>query len=126
MIGLTSVEVFVTMSSQARNELLRQIENSMEEGIGVRIIAILDRYSGFAFDLELDYPEKNDHLQKVDGLPIIVDKTFLEYVKGMKIEFDQDKNEFSLLNENPQYNCVPGSKYECPSCNLYEKQLEST
>lgn len=123
MIGLDSVDVFVEVTPSARKELLRQIKLTKEE-LGVRIFVMLDRFAGFAFDLELSTPDKDDYVAKVDGLDIMVDKSFLEYVKGMKIDYDQEAHEFSLTNEKPQYNCVPGSKYECPSCNLYEDRIE--
>ena len=124
MIDLNSIDVFVEITDSANKELKRQINNTKEEGLGVRIFVLLDRFSGFAFDLELSKKSDNDYMATVDGIPILVDNTFVDYVKGMKIDYDSEKHEFSLKNEKPQYNCVPGSKYECPSCNLYEDRIE--
>ncbi len=124
LIDLGSIDVFVEITESANKELKRQINLTKEEGLGVRIYVILDRFSGFAFDLELSKPEENDYQAVVDGIPILVNKAFVDYVKGMKIDYDKEKHEFSLKNEKPQYNCVPGSKYECPSCNLYEDRIE--
>jgi Fe-S cluster assembly iron-binding protein IscA len=84
---------------------------------------------GYVFDLEFDTPGENDHKIIVDGIPVFTHKTFMDFVKGMAIDFEPAENEsedgmFTLLNENPNYNCVPGAKFECPSCNLYEERKD--
>ena len=119
MITLGSVDVFVTITPAARKELKRQLELAKDKNLAVRIFVMLDRFAGFAFDLEFSKPTSNDYQAKVDDIPIVVDKSFLEYVKGMEIDYDPESHEFSLVNKKPTYNCVPGSKFECPTCNLY-------
>ena len=42
----------------------------------------------------------------------------------MSIDYDSEVPTFSFLNENPTYNCVPGAKFECPSCNLYDERKD--
>ncbi len=121
MINLGSVEVFVTITPQAKEELERQLKLTENDNLCVRIFVMIDRYAGFAYDLEFSERNENDYYAKVDGIPVVVDRSFLEYVKGMEIDYDKEKHEFSLINKKPAYNCVPGSKYECPSCNLYEE-----
>lgn len=121
MINLGSVDVFVTITPEAKKELLRQLQMAKDDDLAVRIFVMLDRYAGFAFDLEFSKRTEDDYYAKVDDIPVIVDKSFLEYVKGMEIDYDSDAHEFSLVNRKPSYNCVPGSKYECPSCNLYQE-----
>ncbi|MDH5403093.1 MAG: hypothetical protein OEZ01_04520 [Candidatus Heimdallarchaeota archaeon] len=123
MIGLGTVDTFVDLTINAKEEIKRQLELSKDREAGVRIQVILDRYSGFIFDLEFDKIRENDYKVLIDGIPVITDKSYLEYVRGMKIDFDGSIPAFSLINEKPTYNCVPGSKYECPSCNLYEEQI---
>jgi iron-sulfur cluster assembly accessory protein len=124
MIGLSSVDVFVEFTDSAKKEIKRQIELTNDKDLGVRIFVMLDKFAGFAFDLEFSKADpEEDYVAKVDGIPVMVDKTFLEYVKGMSIDYDPEAHEFSLKNEKPQYNCVPGTKYECPSCNLYEDRI---
>ena len=121
MINLNTVKTFIAISQEAEQEIQRQLKLMKKKGIGVRIYVILDKFAGFAYDLEFDFPDKNnDTVVKVDGINLIVDKGSLDYVKGMKINYDIENKQFSLINEKPEYNCVPGSKYECPSCNLYE------
>ncbi len=121
MINLGSVDVFVTITPRAKEELLRQLELAGDKDLAVRIFVMLDRFAGFAFDLEFSKKNENDYFAKVDDIPVIVDRSFLEYVKGMEIDYNPETHEFSLINRKPSYNCVPGSKYECPSCNLYQE-----
>lgn len=124
MIDLGTVDTFVDMTPAAKKEIKRQIELHKDPDAGVRIHVVIDRYSGYVFDLEFDTPNENDHKIEIDGIPVFTNKTYMDYVKGMKIDYDPDVPAFSLNNENPSYNCVPGSKYECPSCNLYEERVD--
>ena len=112
------VDTFIDLSPSAKKEILRQLNLHHDPEAGVRIIVVIDRYVGYVFDLEFDIPKPNDHVAKIDGIKIFTNKTFLDFVKGMKVDFDISSGTFSLKNENPTYNCVPGAKFECPSCNL--------
>jgi len=124
MIGLGTVDTFVDMTQTAKKEIKRQLALHKDSDAGVRVIVIIDRYAGHVFDLEFDTPTQEDHRVIIDGIPVFTNKMFLEFVKGMKIDYDPDIPTFSLKNENPQYNCVPGAKFECPSCNLYEERKD--
>ena len=121
VIELSLVDKFVDIKPAARVEIKRQLELNSDPNASVRIIVVIDRYSGYVFDLEFDSPKEGDYKVVIDNIPIVTNKSFMDYVKGMAIDFDSQVPAFSLKNENPSYNCVPGSKYECPSCNLYEE-----
>jgi len=123
-IPLGTVDKFVDITPAAKQEIRRQLELHTEPNASVRIVVVIDRYSGYIFDLEFDTPNENDHKIVVDGIPIVAHKSFMEYIKGMKIDYDPEIPSFSMNNENPTYNCVPGAKYECPSCNLYEERKD--
>lgn len=124
MIGLGTVDTFIDLSHSAKEEIKRQLALHTDPDAGVRVIVVIDRYSGYVFDLEFDTPRDSDYTVKIDGIPVFTEKLFLDYVKGMKIDYDPTIPSFSLNNEQPAYNCVPGTKYECPSCNLYEERKD--
>ena len=124
MIDFGVVDTFVYFTEEAKTEIRRQLALHNDPDEGVRVIVVIDRYAGFVFDLEFDTPNENDHKALVDGIPVFTSKSFLEYVKGMKIHYNHDIPAFNFENENPQYNCVPGKKFECPSCNLYEERKD--
>jgi Fe-S cluster assembly iron-binding protein IscA len=123
-IPLGTIDTFVNMSPAAKKEIKRQLALHSEPDAGVRIHVVIDRYSGYVFDLEFDTPTEDDHQIRVDNIPIFTHKTYMDYVKGMSIDYDPDNHTFSLVNENPSYNCVPGAKFECPTCNLYEERKD--
>jgi len=128
-IPLGTVEKFVDIKPAAKIEIKRQLQLHRDPDAGVRIIVVIDRYVGYVFDLEFDAPSDNDHKIIVDGIPVFTHKTFMDFVKGMAIDFEPAEKEtedgmFTLLNENPAYNCVPGAKFECPTCNLYEERKD--
>ncbi len=125
MINLGAVEVFVTITEEARTELKRQLKLSEHTDQVVRIFVMIDRFAGFVYDLEFSKRGAEDYYAIVDGIPLVVERSSLEYVKGMEIDYNKDKHEFSLINKHPTYNCVPGSKFECPSCNLYQTETET-
>ncbi len=124
MINLGTVDTFIDISAVAKNEIKRQLALHKDETAGVRIHVVIDRYSGYVFDLEFDTPDDSDYQAKIDNILIFTDKMYLDYVKGMKIDYDRSVPAFIFKNENPSYNCVPGSKFECPSCNLYEERKD--
>ena len=91
MIGLNSFDVFVDLTENARSELTKQIKLTQDENLGLRIFVMFDPYEGFALDLKLDHVEpQGDYMAKVDKINIIVDKTFLKDVKGIKIDYHED------------------------------------
>ena len=124
MIGLGTIDTFVDLTQEAKQEIRRQLALHKDQDVGVRIIVVLDRYSGFVFDLEFDKPGDEDYVAKIDQIPVLTNKSFLEYVRGMKIDYDPEVPTFLLKNEQPAYNCVPGAKFECPTCNLYEERKD--
>ena len=124
MIGLGTIDTFVEIAENAKVEIRRQLELHKDPNAGVRIIVVLDRYVGHVYDLEFDVPDESDYKATVDGIPVLANKSFIDFIKGMKIEYDQEEHIFSLKNESPQYNCVPGAKFECPSCNLYDERKD--
>ncbi|MHA2501376.1 MAG: hypothetical protein ACXAE3_00700 [Candidatus Kariarchaeaceae archaeon] len=128
-IPLGTVDKFVDIKPAAKIEIKRQLSLHKNPDAGVRIIVVIDRYTGYVFDLEFDVPGENDHQIVVDGIPVFTHRTYMDYVKGMAIDFEAPEVEggegvFTMLNENPAYNCVPGAKFECPSCNLYEERKD--
>lgn len=123
-IPLGTVDTFVDISQAAKKEIRRQLALHSNPNAGVRIHVVIDRYSGYIFDLEFDTPTDDDHQIKVDNIPIFTHRTYMEYVKGMSIDFDSEIPAFSLNNDNPSYNCVPGAKFECPTCNLYDERKD--
>lgn len=123
-IPLGTVDTFVNMTPAAKTEIKRQLGLHSDPNAGVRIIVVIDRYSGYVFDLEFDIPTENDHKLLIDGIPVFTHKTYYDYVAGMKIDYEPEVPTFTLLNENPSYNCVVGSKFECPSCNLYDERVD--
>lgn len=124
MIEFGTVETFVDISDIAKVEIRRQLELHKDKNAGVRIIFVMDRYAGHVYDLEFDIPREDDYKASVDSIPIHTSKANLDFVKGMKIDYDSKEHVFSMVNEAPQYNCVPGAKFECPSCNLYEERKD--
>ena len=124
MINFETVDTFVDMTEDAKNEIKRQLALHKDKEAGLRIIVVIDRYTGYVFDLEFDSPNDDDFRITIDGIPVFTHKTYLDYVKGMKIDYDDSVPTFMLKNEHPNYNCVPGAKYECPSCNLYEERKD--
>ncbi|MHA2254263.1 MAG: iron-sulfur cluster biosynthesis family protein [Candidatus Kariarchaeaceae archaeon] len=124
MIGLGTVDTFVDISNVAKDEIRRQLKLHNNQNAGVRIQVVIDRYSGYVFDLEFDMPNEEDYKAQIDDIPFFTHKSFLDYIKGMKIDYDQTIPAFVFKNENPTYNCVPGAKFECPSCNLYEERKD--
>ena len=128
-IPLGTVDKFVDIKPAAKVEIKRQLGLHSDPNAGVRIIVVIDRYVGYVFDLEFDLATEADHKIVVDGIPVFTHKTFMDFVKGMAIDFEPPATEnedgvFTLLNENPTYNCVPGAKFECPSCNLYDERKD--
>lgn len=124
MINLGTVETFVEFTPKAKREIKKQLAMHNREGEGVRIIVVLDRYAGFVFDLEFDQPNENDQTATIDDIPVFANKSFIQYIRGMRIDYNFEIPSFVFNNENPSYNCVPGSKFECPSCDLWKKDQE--
>ncbi len=124
MIGLGTVDTFVSLSLEAKEEIKRQLKLHNDPNAGVRIIVVLDRYAGHVYDLEFDTPDDSDYKATVDNIPIFTNKAYIDFIKGMRIDYDKEEHIFSMLNESPQYNCVPGAKFECPSCNLYDERKD--
>lgn len=124
MIGLDSVESPVSISSTALKAINEELAKSLEPNLGVRIFVMIDRFTGFAFDIEFATPTNDDKVMTVDGINILVNNSFTEYVKGMEIDYDPEAHEYSIVNKAPQYNCVVGSKFECPSCLAYEDRKD--
>ncbi len=118
MINLGTVDTFVEFTPRAKAEIKRQLSLHNNPDEGVRIIVMLDRYAGFVFDLEFDKPGDGDEITYIDSIPVFTQKSFTQYIKGMRIDFEPDIPSFVFNNENPSYNCVPGSKFECPTCSL--------
>ena len=111
-IPLGTIDTFIDMSQSAKAEIKRQLALHSDPNAGVRIHVVIDRYSGYVFDLEFDTVTEDDHQIIIDGIPVFTHKTYMDYVMGMKIEYDPSIPTFSLKNENPSYNCVPGAKFE--------------
>ena len=124
-IPLGTVKTFVDLTPAAKEEIRRQLSLHKDPDAGVRIIVVIDRYAGFVFDLEFDTPTDDDHKITIDKIPIFTHKSYMEYVMGMKIDFDPKVPTFTFVNENPSYNCVPGTKFECPSCSLYAEETNA-
>ena len=124
MINLGTVDTVVDLTLSAKEEIRRQLSLHNNPEAGIRIHVVIDRYSGYVFYLEFDTPVEDDFQADVDGIHVFTHKSYVEYVKGMKIDFDKDITSFNFINEHPTYNCVPGAKFECPSCNLYEERKD--
>ena len=75
MIGLGTVETFIDLTTVAKDEIKRQLQLHSNKNAGVRVIVVIDRYSGYVFDLEFDTPKEGDHQIKIDGIPIFTEKT---------------------------------------------------
>ncbi|MHA2031085.1 MAG: iron-sulfur cluster biosynthesis family protein [Candidatus Kariarchaeaceae archaeon] len=122
MINLGTVDTIIEATKEAKIEIRRQLQLHTNPEAGVRIHVVIDRYSGYIFDLEFDVEKENDFKVTLDGIQFFTDKMYLDYITGMKIDFDAEVPTFLFKNENPSYNCVPGAKFECPSCNLYDER----
>ena len=122
MIDLGTVDTFINFTPKAKREIKRQLELNNVPDEGVRVIVVLDRYAGFVFDLEFGLPDIDDHFSIIDDIKVFTKKTFLQYIKGMRIDYNHDIPSFVFHNDEPSYNCVPGSKFECPSCDLWKNK----
>lgn len=122
MINLGTVDTVIDVTKEAKTEIKRQIALHNDPGVGVRIHVVIDRYSGFVFDLEFDNEKDEDFKVTIDGIKFFTNKLYLDYVTGMKIDYEAETPAFIFKNENPSYNCVPGAKFECPTCNLYDER----
>lgn len=123
MINFETVDTIIDVTSEAKTEIKRQLALHSDPNAGVRIHVVMDRYSGFVFDLEFDTEEDDDFKVSIDNIRFHTSKMFLDYITGMKIDFDSTVPSFIFKNENPSYNCVPGAKFECPTCNLYDDRV---
>ena len=117
---LGTIDSPLSMTKAAKDEIRRQLSLLDNSEVAVRVLVVLDRFTGFVFDLEFDQQEEDDKVYTIDGIKVVIDKSMAEYIKGMKVDFNPEIPSFTFNNENPAYNCVPGSKYNCPSCNLYD------
>ena len=122
MINLGTVDTVIDVTNEAKTEIRRQIALHSDPNVGVRIHVVIDRYSGFVFDLEFDNEKDEDFKVTIDGIKFFTNKLYLDYVTGMKIDYESETPAFVFKNENPTYNCVPGAKFECPTCNLYDER----
>ena len=120
MINLGTVDTVIDVTKEAKVEIKRQLKLHSDPNVGVRIHVVIDRYSGYVFDLEFDNESEDDFKVTIDDIRFFTNKMYLDYVTGMKIDFEAETPSFIFKNENPNYNCVPGAKFECPTCNLYD------
>jgi len=124
MIGLGTVDTVIDITVPAKEEIKRQLKLHKDDKAGVRINVVIDRYAGYVFDLEFDNEKDDDFKVTIDGIRFFTNKMYVDYVRGMKIDFDAEAPTFLFKNENPTYNCVPGTKFECPTCNLYDERKD--
>ena len=69
--------------------------------------------SGFEYGMQFDDPVDQDNRFESNGVSIVVDPFSLQYLKGMKVEFDDGLNGKGFYFENPNanHNCGCGKSF---------------
>ena len=77
-IPLGTVDKFIDIKPAAKEEIRRQLALHTDPNASVRILVVIDRYSGYVFDLEFDTPDPDDHKIVIDGIPIVAHKSYMD------------------------------------------------
>ena len=114
MITETLNDCPVAITPAAIEEIRRLgITAGIEEGQALRIGVKGGGCSGLSYLLAFDDIKPSDNIYDVDGTEIIMDKSHIMYVMGMKVDFAQGLNArgFTFLNPNAKETCGCGTSF---------------
>jgi len=98
------------------NKAVNQLNKFMEDEArpGVRVMVKPGGCAGFAYGLELDNPEEDDHVLEQDGIEIYIDPFSMQYLQGTTVDWIDDMmySGFSFDNPNAVGGCGCGTSFE--------------
>lgn len=106
----------VTLTPGAVSKVRELLDAQTEEEKG-RVLRIAVRgggCSGFQYALAFDHPDEDDHRFEFDGVPVVVDKTSMQFVFGSEVDWVDGLQGagFQVNNPNVVAACGCGSSFQ--------------
>lgn len=112
MIASQEMPLTVTDTAVHRIRVLRQKENKPEAALRLRIIA--GGCSGMQYRMDLaDAARQTDVVVAEQDVKVFVDPKSLTYLKGSKLEWEEDLfgGQFKITNPNAKHSCSCGLSF---------------
>ena len=110
----TNTESFINLSSQARSEVTKLLDEKNEPGLGLRLSVAGGGCSGLTYKLDFTLQEPGDNvIDAEEGFRIFVDPKSLLYLKNMQVDYQGGLNGkgFVFSNPNAQNTCGCGESF---------------
>ena len=106
----------VTLTPSAVTKVRELLADPSEEQTGraLRIAVRGGGCSGFQYALAFDQPDEDDHHFEFDGVPVVVDKTSMQFVFGSEVDWVDGLQGagFQVNNPNVVAACGCGSSFQ--------------
>ena len=109
----TKAPPLVQVTTQASQEIQRQLEKKANPQMGIRLAVKGGGCSGLSYHLDYDEPKEKDHRLEKDGFKVLVDRKSAIYLKGMTLDFKDGLNDrgFKFVNPNATNTCGCGESF---------------
>lgn len=106
--------VTLTPSAVAKVRELLGDESGEQAGRALRVAVRGGGCSGFQYALAFDQPDEDDHHFEFDGVPVVVDKTSMQFVFGSEVDWVDGLQGagFQVNNPNVVAACGCGSSFQ--------------
>jgi len=114
MITSTSIDCPIIITPAAINEIKRLKQSAdIQPGYGLRIGVKGGGCSGLSYLLAFDEIKPQDKIYLVEETEIIMDKSHIMYVIGMKVDYGDGLNSrgFTFSNPNAKETCGCGESF---------------
>lgn len=103
----------ITLTEAAAEQIKVLFQEDAEEGQCLRFGVEKGGCSGHEYAMGFDFPQEGDIEIESHGVKILVDPNSFEYLKGIKVDFDDgiDGRGFSFDNPNAKRNCGCGKSF---------------
>ncbi|HEX3173300.1 MAG TPA: iron-sulfur cluster insertion protein ErpA [Solirubrobacterales bacterium] len=105
----------ITLTAKAGAKIGELLGGQEEaEGQALRVAVRGGGCSGFQYALAFDRPKDDDHVFKVDGVAVVVDKVSMQFVFGSEVDYVEGLQGagFQVNNPNVVAACGCGSSFQ--------------
>jgi iron-sulfur cluster assembly protein len=104
----------VTLTPAAVGKVRELLGDEPEQGRALRVAVRGGGCSGFQYALAFDQADDDDHRFEFDGVPVVVDKTSMQFVFGSEVDWVDGLQGagFQVNNPNVVAACGCGSSFQ--------------
>lgn len=109
------VEPVVLLTEPAAHQVREMLSKESEPaGKGLRVFVEAGGCSGFQYGMTFDEKREGDHAAEFFGVPVLVDGTSAEYLKGAVVDFSDalTGGGFKISNPRARTSCGCGKSFE--------------